>query len=236
MAEKYFREVESRIGFPLPEIYLRMERDGVIHHGKDREDWLKNWRRGHWETRVRLVKPPALGCTLGERSVYWEPPAQVAHWRPPEYRKDSVFVVLAGNGYGDYWCWYPEFADSHGMPVVFCPHDYIFAEVFAPNFEAFLFRSILESWIGIPEDALEQFEGGKADYEKFIRANVSTLEPYLNPQWVETVKRISERELTEHEYRLESVYSLLEQDEADALLKESVFTGRVGETFKHMEG
>lgn len=236
MAEKYFRKVELRIGFALPELYLRMERDGVLHHGKDREDWLKNWHRGHWETRVRLVKPPALSCTLGERSVYWEPPAEVAQWDPPEYWKDSVFASFAGNGYGDYWCWYPELADSHGTPVVFCPHDYMEAEIFAPNFEAFLFRSILESWIGITEDELEQFDSGKSDYEKFIKANVCTLEPYLNPQWVETLKRISERELTKHEYRFESLYSLLEQDEADALLKNSVFTGRVGETFRPMKG
>ena len=235
MVEKYFRKVESRLGFALPELYLRMERDGVLHHGKDREDWLKNWHRGHWEPRVRLIKPPALSCTLGERSVYWEPPAEVAQWDPPEYWKDSVFASFAGNGYGDYWCWYPELADSHGTPVVFCPHDYMEAEIFAPNFEAFLFRSILESWIGITEDALEQFDSGKSDYKKFIKANVCTLEPYLNPQWVETLKRISERELTKHEYRFESLYSLLEQDEADALLKNFV-TGRVGETLKPIKG
>jgi hypothetical protein len=53
-------------------------------------------------------------------------------------------------------------------------------------------------------------------------------------QWVETLKRISERELTEHKYKFESLYSLLEQDEADALLKKFV-TGRVGETFRHMK-
>jgi hypothetical protein len=62
MSEKYFRKVELRRGFALPELYLRMEREGVIHHGKDREDWLKNLHRGHWEPRVRLVKPPALSC------------------------------------------------------------------------------------------------------------------------------------------------------------------------------
>jgi hypothetical protein len=32
MAEKYFRKVESRMGFALPELYLRMERDRVLHH------------------------------------------------------------------------------------------------------------------------------------------------------------------------------------------------------------
>ena len=236
MAEEYFRKVESRLGFTLPELYLRMERDGVLHHGKDRKDWLKNAHRGQWETRFRLVKPPALSCALGGRSVYWDPPAEVARWVPPDYWKDSIVASFASNGYGDYWCWYPEFADSQGIPVIYCPHDYIEAEIFAPNFEAFLFRAILESWIGITEDALGQFDGGKSDYRKFIKANVCTLEPYLNPHWVETLKRISERELTEHEYKYESLYSLLERDEADALLKDSVFTGRVGESFRATKG
>ena len=235
MSEKYFRKVELRRGFALPELYLRMEREGVIHHGKDREDWLKNWHRGHWEPRVRLIKPPALSCTLGERSVYWDPPAEVGQWHPPEYWKDRVFVSFASSSYGDYWCWDPDLADSHGLPVIFCPHDYMEAEIFAPNFEAFLFRSVLESWIGITEHELEQFDGGKSDYEKFIKANVCTLEPYLNPQWVETLQSISERELTEHKYRLESLYSLLEQDEADALLK-SFVPGRIGETFRPTQG
>jgi len=212
-----------------------MERDGVIHHGQDREDWLKNWHRGHWEPRARLINPPALSCTMGEHTVYWLPPAEVGQWEVPEYWTDSVFATFASNGDGDYWCWYPELADSQGMPVVFCPHDEMEGEIFAPNFEAFLFRSILESWIGIPETALEQFDGGQSDYKKFIKANVCTLESYLNPQWVETLKRISERELTEHKYKLESLSSLLEQDEADALLKNLV-TGRVGETFRHMKG
>jgi hypothetical protein len=236
MAEEYFRKVESQVGFALPELYLRMERDGVLHHGKDREDWLKNSHRGNWETRFRLIKPPALSCALGGRSVYWDPPAEVARWVPPDYWKDSIVASFASNGYGDYWCWYPEFADSQGIPVIYCPHDYIEAEIFAPNFEAFLYRAILESWIGITEDALGQFDGGKADYKRFIKANVCTLEPYLNPLWVETLKRISERELTEHEYKYESLYSLLERDEADALLKESVFTGRVGESFRAVQG
>ena len=235
MAEKHFRKVESRLGFALPELYLRMERDGVLHHGKDLEDWLENWHRGHWQSRVRLVKPPALGCTWGERSVYWEPPAEVAQWEPPEYWEDRIFASFASNSYGDYWCWDPELTDSHGMPVIFCPHDDLEAQIFAPSFEAFLFRSILESWIGIPEDALGQFDSGKSDYKKFIKANVCTLEPYLNPQWVETLKSISERELTEHKYRFESLYSILEQDEADALL-ENLITGRIGEKFRPMKG
>jgi len=219
MVEKYFGKIEARMGFPIPDLYLRMERDGVLHHGKD---------------RVRLIEPPALSCTSGERSVYWLPPSEVAHWDPPEYWKEGNFVTFAGNGYGDYWCWYPELADSHGLPVVFCPHDYIEAEIFAPNFEAFLFRSVLESWIGIPESALGHFDGGKSDYKKFVEANIRTLEPYLNPQWVEALNRISERELTEHKYKLESLYSLLEKDEANALLKNFV-TGRVGEPFRHMK-
>ena len=109
------------------------------------------------------------------------------------------------------------------------------AEIFAPNFEAFLLRSILESWIGLPGHLLEQFDGGKYDYEKFIKANVCTLEPYLKPQWAETLKRLSERELTEHKYRFESLYSILEQDEADALL-ENLITGRIGEKFRPMKG
>ena len=119
--EKYLGKAELRMGFALPGLYLRMERDGVLHHGKDREDWLKNWHRGHWETRVRLVKPPALSCTLGEYSVYWEPPAEVGQWDPPEYWKDSGPASFARNGYGDCWCWYSELADSFGTPVAFCP-------------------------------------------------------------------------------------------------------------------
>jgi hypothetical protein len=212
-----------------------MERDGVLHHGKNRQDWLKNGHRGHWESRFRLIKPPALGCTLGERSVYWEPPSEVAQWEPPGHWEANRFVSFAGNGYGDYWCWYPASADSFGIPVVLCPHDELEAEIFAPNFQAFLFRSILESWIGITEDALAHFDGGPSDYGKFIQANVCTLEPYLNPEWVDTLKEISERELTEHKYRFESLYSLLEPDEADALLTNFV-AGRVGETFRPMKG
>lgn len=235
MVEQCFARIESRTGHALPELYLRMERNGVVHHGKDRADWLRNWHRGRWEPRARLNDPPALACTLGERSVFWEPPAEVGRWEPPEYWQDRVFVSFATNSYGDYWCWAPGSADSHGMPVIFCPHDELEAEIFAPNFEAFLYRSLLESWMGIPGDALGQFDGGKSDYEEFIRANVRTLEPYLNSGWVETLRRISERELTEHKYRFESLYSLLEKDEADAML-ETFVTGRVGETFKPAKG
>jgi hypothetical protein len=152
MAEVHFEKVESRTGLALPKLYLRMERDGVLHYGKDREDWLKNWKRLNWNAgRYRLVKPAALSCTGGDYTVYWHTPMMTALWRPPEYWKSDTFVSFAGNGYGDQWCWYPEFADSQGTPVLFCLHDCNEAEIFASNFEAFLFRSILESWRYIPK-------------------------------------------------------------------------------------
>lgn len=229
--DDFLARVRQRTGFALPELYIRMQRDGLLRYGDSREEWLAHWRQ------ICLTRPPALICTgAGAVPVEWFTVEEMQDWTAPEYWKPDIIIAFAGNGAGDVWTWFPRLRKEHGVPVVFCFHDQNEAQVYAPDFEAFLYRALLDTWTYIDAGSVEGFDGGIDAFQKYLQANVAVLEPYLRPEWFKTLQEIVHRPLEYHEQpRRGRFFRLTTEEEIRSFLAPEVFTGLVSTTFEHME-
>jgi hypothetical protein len=100
-----------------------------------------------------------LVCAPWYTRVEWYTPEEMTRWRPPDYWIPRPIIAFARSGSGDEWCWFPELTDDLGTRVVFCAHDENDAEIYATNFQAFLYRILLESFAYIGPKGIADFVG-----------------------------------------------------------------------------
>lgn len=192
-------------------LFVRMHDDGVLDYGSP-DEWQKNYP-------VRAItNPPAL---LLNPAIEWQSDAQLLAWQTPhDWRKDLQFVAFAHEGAGDDWCWVPNFMDR-ALPIVYTPHDFNRAQVYAPDMESFLLRAFLDALVEFPD---------RADVCK-IEANRRVLEPYLRPEWNQRIAQITTRQpsLTK-----ENTKCFITKGEINALLREQLHYPHLDFRFPHM--
>jgi hypothetical protein len=230
MARQAYVSTLAARGFAVPEAYVRLERMGLLRFGESREDWEANYQE------ICLTRPPALVCVRSDRAVEWLSPEEMLDWEAPSHWRKLGLLAFAGNGYGDLWCWHPGLDTGSGAPVVLCRHDENQTEVFANDFEAFLYRSLLEVLTYVAEDdVMADFDGTPETYLRYLRANVEVLRPYLREAWASTLGSVMEGPLTlQTSAQLGAYFSLLSEVEATEILRPDVLVGSVGTTFEHM--
>ena len=109
--------IKSRFSFSLPADYMRCLGAGLLANDR---------LTGFEVSRYAWLSPDKIaGCVL------------------PSY-KITTLVPCAKTGGGDYYCWFVEAAGEAWIAE--CLRDSNFAEGFAPNFEGFVFRSLLEEF------------------------------------------------------------------------------------------
>jgi hypothetical protein len=161
-----YHHFEQRFGFAIPELYREMAGRGWFDWGRlNREDVIGS---------VYLWLP----------DVRWWTVEQMVAYQHPEYHLPG-FVPFAGGDAGDFWCWWPERATEQGIPVVMCPHDYMMANIVAPDFRGWLYRRILAYSNGhlYPEEEAE----ARAWLGRWIR----DLGPLFLAGWQETLERVA---------------------------------------------
>jgi hypothetical protein len=116
--------------------------------------------------------------------VRWWTVEQMVGYEAADYHLPG-FVPFASGDAGDFWCWWPERATEQGIPVVFCPHDYMMANIVAPAFREWLYRRVLAYANGhlYPEEEGE----ARAWLGRWLR----DLGPLWPAGWRETVERVA---------------------------------------------
>jgi hypothetical protein len=164
--------VKARFGFSLPEDYLRFWRAGLL---------------------------PRERATALNFSRYWLlSPDQIVDRRWPEY-KIKQLVPCARTGGGDHYCWYvPESGD---VWMADCPRDSDIATGFAPHFEGFIFRALLEefadSWL------IEDPQEMTATYKDYARR----VGEVMRPNWTEILIKLASQGPTINEWEHLQVFS-----------------------------
>lgn len=180
-----------------------------------------------------MTRPPALVCAPWYTRVEWVSPEEMIDWNPPDYWVPQPVVAFARSGSGDEWCWFPELTDDLGTRVVLCAHDENDAEIYAANFQAFLYRILLESSAYIPPKGIEDFDG-EAGSKRYLELNVDVLEFVLKPEWAVTVKALLTKDFVPREDD-DAVLCLLEQGELEELNEQFIRLRNVGQHFEHMQ-
>jgi len=116
---------------------------------------------------------------------------------------------------------------------VFCAHDENDAEIYAANFQSFLYRILLESFAYIGPKGIADFDG-ESGYKRYLELNVAVLEFVLKPEWIETFRALLAEDFVVREDDNE-VLCLLDQRELEELHEQHILLRDVGQHFEHMQ-
>lgn len=223
----YFAEIRAATGFAIPPEFIKLENAGLLRFGENYEHWRANWKQ------ICTTRPPALVCAPWYARVEWYTPEEMARWKVPDYWIPRPIIAFAGNGIGDNWCWFPEMTDDLGTRVVFCAHDENDAEIYAANFQSFLYRIVLESFAYVAPDGVADFDG-ESGYRRYLELNVNVLESTLRPEWVGTLRALLAKDFVVREDD-DQVLCLLNQRELKELHAQHILVRDVGQHFEHMQ-
>jgi hypothetical protein len=223
----YLAEIRAATDFVIPPEFVKLEEADLLRFGENYEHWRGNWKR------ICMTRPPALVCAPWYTSVEWYTPEEMTRWSPPDYWIPRPIIAFARSGSGDEWCWFPELTDDLGTRVVFCAHDENDAEIYATNFQAFLYRILLESFAYIGSKGIVDFDG-ESGYKRYLELNVAVLEFVLKPEWVETLGALLAKDFVAREDN-DQVLCLLDQRELEELHEQHILLRDVGQHFEHMQ-
>ncbi len=152
------------------------------------------------EQRFGMSIPDSYSDLAGTGALTWNGPERVdehlfltdLEWLTPAEIADYEFLLaypgivpFAISARRDEWAWYPTWSEA-GEPSVVLSERGMSATGYAPTFEAFLFRRLLEELAGTwladdpdfgPEGALRQIKG-----------NLDLIRPVIRPPWYVVLK------------------------------------------------
>jgi hypothetical protein len=137
------KNIEKKYNAVLPDSFkqLYLNKDNLF--GNNYEEWKVTFKERAFNN------PPALLCARNG-GVEWIKADDILDWEFPDYWDGKhKMIPFAGNGCGDVWAFYLNWTDKENIPVIFAYHDENRAEAYAPDFESFLFKQMLESFLEI---------------------------------------------------------------------------------------
>ncbi len=152
-------QIEQKYDFLLPEAYSSMQARGWFDVKSDDYFWLLE--------------------------AEWMPLTEMQSYEPEEYQKPG-FVPFASEADGSHWCWWPS---AYPESVVLCPRDCYDGEFYAPSFEGFLYRRLLD-FCGTGFD----MENGAEEAEEnrdILKTSVARLSDYLPNAWQKTLESLT---------------------------------------------
>jgi hypothetical protein len=154
------QRAEQRFGISIPDSYSNLVGTGAFSWGG----------------------PENVHKYLFLSDLEWLTPAEIAGY---EFLFDYPCIVpFAVSARRDEWAWYPAWCEAGESAVVFRERG-MMASGYAPTFEAFLFRRLLEelaeTWL--PEDPGFGPDGALQQ----IRCNIELARSVIRPQWYEVL-------------------------------------------------
>jgi hypothetical protein len=215
------KEIEKKYKVKLPDNFkqLYLQKDNL-------PDKSKNY----------FNNPVALLCCNGnDGEVEWYSADKILDWKAPDYWNPAHKILpVAGNGCGDEWSFYLNWTESGKIPLILAYHDEDRAEAYAPDFESFLMKQMLEAFLEIDSGIFKYRECDSTEqYRKSLIANVKTVKPYLKKEWAAYLDELVNRPFNLKEgYDIET-YELISKEEFDKFIRDLNFS-HAKESFKHM--
>jgi hypothetical protein len=165
---------------------------------------------------------------IASMHVEWVQPSEFGDYDTPEdWLPELALVPFAQNGAGDLWCVHPTERDGERVPIALVPHDELKATIYAPDFEAFLFRQLLEALTEIDPSHDKRTPDQRREH---VKAEIRTLTPYVRVPWIALLTEVASRPVTttKHGY-----HSFLSRRDASHLVKETLAYARLDATFPY---
>jgi hypothetical protein len=165
------------------------------------------------------------GSALEFWDVRWFDLLQIADFQPPEYVIDGL-VPFAKQGRGSIWAWWPAHVAPGGLPVVLSPRDSNTGEIYASNFEGFLFRQVVEEMADVQMD---DFPDGPGQTISSIKAKLELIRPCLPQKWTDALSVLAANELTDQP---NGFFGFLSQANATLIIRRTLNDTRNNLEFK----
>ena len=221
--EQQLARIEEKFEISLPPLFRQLYLSKLNEYGQSKKEWRDTL------AQRAFSNPPALMCAV---DVEWMTAEEIVDWEPEDYwNPDHKFVPFAGNGAGDLWCFYLNWASDSGIPVVLVSHDEDSTEAYAGDFETFLVRHLVESFSRF-WDTMMKHRGcdSIAAYKRHLNANLETIAPLL-PSWAPRLRKFLDVE----PFSIGGdEYSLIPQDVKEEILRELSFEHE-GASFEHVD-
>jgi len=174
MSDALYRRIEERFGFSMPPEYRRMEARGFF--SLDRPAVA-------WEFMTTGDGP------LWLNDMEWLSLKEIAEFEFDELYEQRLphLLPFALNAAGDFWCWQVDKRDVCGTRVLLCPHDYMLAKVYSPNFASALYRQAL--WWACYDAHPSRIDDDRA----FIRRWAIDLAEVFPASWCQTLVDLANR-------------------------------------------
>ena len=226
-------EIEDEFNFKYPELYKKIEEDGMLDVGENGPNWYSSAFQILKENPTILLHSYdfELLNINGIREALDELTAT------DDYRQISdefKFIPFGQSGAGDHYCFFITEQNAKDIPIVLLWHDSGEAEYLTKNFQDFIFKAILT-------DMSEQDTYNKIDDEEFkknIKNVLKTHLKYLNEIQTEILQNIFEKKIVDYEIllingRKEIQRGLLSDIELQKIISETITYDNMNLTFKY---
>ena len=196
-----FEKIRERFEFSLPDDYLKFWNAGILVSDKV---------AGLWMSRYWWLTPDKI--------------ADIDQYQWPFYKIRSL-VPCARTPGGGHYCWFVE--KNGGVWIAECPRDSDFAEGFAPNFEGFVFRSLIEEFTGTWH--IKNLAGASAMFQRYAEM----VRPLFRPRWADILANLASRRPVRSTMRgAEGCPCVLTQDEASEIVRSELAFPNLGKEFR----
>lgn len=211
--------IETRWNLVLPASYTALLRAGAFSSpiatrdpvGVASEDLLRD---------EYLHGPVRLLFT----DLEWLQPDEIEQFEPSEFEIAGL-IPFAESARRDLWCWYPAWQSGADVPIVYCSGDSDVADVYAPNFDGFLFRKLLDEFAGTWLDK----DFSEAEIRALWARCLEALRPWLSAERHAILGEMLGRPWV----RRDGTLALVSPEEADSIAERELQFERFGQEFKH---
>lgn len=164
-----------------------------------------------WEAGL-LNRDVCQGLCLS--ALRWLSPNEIATLDWPAW-KISKLMPFAATFAGDHYCWF--FESPGRVWVADCPRDSDFASGYAPTFEGFVYRAILEEFVNTRLGKI--FELSDADLQALLIAIAERAARILPQEWSAVLNNFARRPLRSRMLRAVIIQSTASAVEVERVVK-----------------
>ncbi len=228
-------DIEKKHHFKYPELYKKLEQDGMLNVGEYGPDWYAT-------VYPKLKDNPTLllhSYDFELLSVHAVDEAVKELSDPEGYRQirpELKFIPFGQTGAGDHYCFFITEQHQDDLPIVLVWHDSNEVNYLAENLQDYIFRAVLT-------DMSEQDTYNDVDNDEFrenLNHVLNTHTPYLTPKQTEILQDIFSREITEYDIELpkgrkESHRGLLTDKELNEILNNVIPFEKMDASFQYAD-
>ncbi|RZJ50850.1 MAG: SMI1/KNR4 family protein [Flavobacterium sp.] len=212
--------IETKYNFEYPRLYKQLYSDKMLEFGKAGPKWFS-------ETFPKLKTNPPLLLFANEYEFIEFDDDYLFNERFKNpgifHNPDLRLIPLAGNGAGDYYCFYLNGEQDNDIPIVFVWHDTDQIDYQSKNLQDFIFLKMLETVYEFDEDSIVM----DGDFTANILSMLKTHKKYLTARQAQIIEQIYQRAFNEN--------GLLSDLEFTQIIIDNINFDKLNQHFKYIE-